>query len=139
MKVEIVEKVHAKRGGYCHLCHKTTVRRAYGSTGRGAWEVDHLKPRSKGGTDHLNNLEVAHVECNRLKGNRSNETVRAEFGVKGLPLTQKQFEEKKGENQLAGFLGGGALGGWLFGPGGAVVMAVVGALAAGPESHVDLP
>ena len=32
--------------------------------------VEHLVPRSKGGTDDLSNLRVAHHTCNVRKGNR---------------------------------------------------------------------
>jgi 5-methylcytosine-specific restriction endonuclease McrA len=34
----------------------------------GAWEVDHIRPRSRGGTDYLRNLVPACIECNRSKG-----------------------------------------------------------------------
>ncbi|MGD0496198.1 MAG: HNH endonuclease signature motif containing protein [Candidatus Bathyarchaeia archaeon] len=35
---------------------------------RGAWEVDHSRPLSRGGTDYLRNLVPSCVECNRSKG-----------------------------------------------------------------------
>ncbi len=31
--------------------------------------IDHIKPLSKGGTNDLSNLQLAHVLCNHLKGN----------------------------------------------------------------------
>ena len=34
------------------------------------WEIDHLKPVSKGGTDHLNNLAPTYWHKNRQKGNK---------------------------------------------------------------------
>ena len=34
-------------------------------------EVDHIIPRSKGGTDHKHNLQLLCGNCNRKKGNRS--------------------------------------------------------------------
>ena len=34
------------------------------------YEVDHVVPQSKGGTDHLDNLQLLCSHCNRLKGNR---------------------------------------------------------------------
>ena len=36
-------------------------------------EVDHLIPRSRGGGDHLENLQLLCAHCNRIKGNRSQE------------------------------------------------------------------
>ena len=41
---------------------------AYGKNGPKSWEVDHSKPKSKGGTDHPNNLQALQTEANRLKG-----------------------------------------------------------------------
>ena len=35
--------------------------------------VDHVVPRSRGGTDHLENLQLLCAACNSLKGNRSQE------------------------------------------------------------------
>lgn len=32
------------------------------------WEIDHSKPKSKGGTDHPNNLHILKTKENRLKG-----------------------------------------------------------------------
>lgn len=43
----------------CHLCGFP-----------GADTVDHLIPRSKGGTNHPSNLAPAHMSCNGRRGNR---------------------------------------------------------------------
>ena len=37
------------------------------------YEVDHIVPRSKGGTDHLDNLQLLCSHCNRVKGGRPQE------------------------------------------------------------------
>ena len=43
---------------------------SYGKmTGMG-WEVDHSKPKSKGGTDHLNNLQPMQSHENRRKSDK---------------------------------------------------------------------
>ena len=34
------------------------------------FEVDHVVPRARGGTDHLDNLQLLCSHCNRLKGDR---------------------------------------------------------------------
>ncbi len=36
-------------------------------------EVDHIIPRSRGGTDHLENLQLLCAHCNRIKGDRPQE------------------------------------------------------------------
>ncbi len=37
------------------------------------FEVDHIVPRSRGGTDHLDNLQLLCGHCNRVKGDRPQE------------------------------------------------------------------
>jgi len=32
--------------------------------------LDHIIPRSKGGSDAAENLQLAHARCNKIKGNR---------------------------------------------------------------------
>lgn len=49
--------VFAERGRVCHLCGMP-----------GADTLDHLLPRSLGGTDDLENLAPAHKSCNSSRG-----------------------------------------------------------------------
>lgn len=42
-------------------------RDAYGSHSQYGWEVDHLRPVSKGGTNNLENLTVLHWKNNQTK------------------------------------------------------------------------
>lgn len=47
----------------------------YGSYGKDTdmgWNIDHSKPKSKGGTDHLNNLNPMNSKMNKSKGNNTN-------------------------------------------------------------------
>lgn len=41
---------------------------SYGKPTEKGWEIDHSKPQSKGGTDHLNNLRPLKTSENRKKG-----------------------------------------------------------------------
>ena len=42
-----------------------------------AFEVDHVIPQSRGGTDHISNLQLLCSSCNRIKGNRTMEYLMA--------------------------------------------------------------
>ncbi len=43
---------------------------SYGKTTEMGWEIDHSKPQSKGGTDHLNNIQPLRTSDNRKKSNK---------------------------------------------------------------------
>jgi len=67
---EELSYVFDKNDGYCWHCGKKLAWKNYGRPReRGAWEVDHSLPLSRGGTDYLRNLVPACIECNRIKGN----------------------------------------------------------------------
>lgn len=67
-----IQYVYDKTGGYCHYprCGRKKIARInYGRPHeRGAFEIDHSIPLSRGGTDHRNNLFPACISCNRSKG-----------------------------------------------------------------------
>ena len=60
----------AQRNGLTH-CPLCTVRLSYevGRTANSA-EVDHIIPHSRGGKDHMSNVQVICRRCNQSKGNR---------------------------------------------------------------------
>ncbi len=43
---------------------------SYGKEGEKSWEIDHIKPVSKGGTDSPKNLQPLQTDANREKGDR---------------------------------------------------------------------
>ncbi len=43
---------------------------AYGKNGPKSWEVDHSKPKSKGGTNSPRNLQAMQTSANRRKSNK---------------------------------------------------------------------
>lgn len=65
---DTINEVYDRNDGYCWHCGKKLAFSNYGVIGsRGAWEIDHSVPVSRGGTDRLNNLVPACIECNRSK------------------------------------------------------------------------
>jgi len=65
---EELNDIYDKNDGYCWHCGKKLSFHNYGNPGRkGAWEVDHSVPISRGGTDYLQNLVPACIYCNRSK------------------------------------------------------------------------
>ena len=87
-------KIFHKTGGYCYHCEKKLSWKNYGKlNSRDCWEIDHSLPKSKGGTDHLNNLVPSCIPCNREKSNLTTRQYR------------KQFEPLSEENSGVGLLG----------------------------------
>ena len=68
--------LYRKQGGYCAGCTKQFESRNL--------ELDHIVPKSKGGTDQSENLQLLCNDCNRTKGNRPMEYLRGRIQCREL-------------------------------------------------------
>jgi len=74
---EDLRYIYDKTDGWCRYCNKRLSLVNYGRIGkRGAWEVDHAVPVSRGGTDYYRNLWPACIDCNRDKSDRTAQSYR---------------------------------------------------------------
>jgi 5-methylcytosine-specific restriction endonuclease McrA len=99
--------------GRCHLCKNPLALKHYGAKHFGkptAWELDHQRPRAKGGSDHGNNLRAACISCNRSRQTKSAARVREQNGFAKPPVSA----DKRSDNMfIAGVVG--AVGAAAFG------------------------
>lgn len=66
---EKLNKYYDKAGGRCTHCGKTIRWKHYGDRSKGkGWEVDHLIPKSRGGSNRDGNLAASCWGCNASKG-----------------------------------------------------------------------
>ncbi len=126
---EQLNAIFKRTDGQCHICGVRLCFSNYGQFGRrGAWEVEHSKARSNGGSDRLCNLYAAHISCNREKGVITTRTARAWNGRTKAPLSMKKKEEIRSNNRLGWGTAGALSGAAVAGLPGLVVGAVIGAI-----------
>ncbi len=120
--------IYDRTTGYCHICHKKLAFKNYGIIGsKGEWEIEHSNPQAKGGTNRLNNLYPACIQCNRSKGKKSNKVVRVQHGVTRAPLSKQKRKKAKIGNAIINGIFGGAAVGSICGPVGAILEGLFGA------------
>ena len=131
MKSDRLDRIFSRTDGRCHICRKRLCFDNYGAIGkRDAWEIEHSHPRSKGGTDHLNNLYAACISCNRSKGNATTASARSGNGYRTAPLSK----QKKQQNTLKGGIAG-SLAAFFVPPPLRLVALVAGAAAGALLGH----
>lgn len=124
---EQLEAIFDRASGKCHLCHGRLAYSNYASFGRrGAWEVEHSKPRALGGTNRLSNLFPTHISCNRSKGSDSTRAARSRNGVRRAPLSTEARGAERLKNGISGAVLGAFLGGAALGPPGALLGGFIG-------------
>lgn len=73
-----------KTNGKCCYCGKQTLKlyrnRKENRSNPLRATIEHIKPKSRGGTYALKNLTIACSECNGLRGNKTLKTFRKHFG-----------------------------------------------------------
>ncbi|SRR6266852_3964708 len=125
---ERLERIFDRTAGRCHICWGTLAFKNYARFGeRGAWEIEHSNPRSKGGSDRLSNLYAAHITCNREKGAMRTKTARAWNEQTRAPLSRTKRQQKHEENTWAGAGVGALSGAAVGGPIGFVIGGIAGA------------
>lgn len=45
-------------------------KHSYGKQGPKSWEIDHKKPKAKGGSNHQRNLQILQTKANRKKSDK---------------------------------------------------------------------
>ncbi len=124
---DTLNRIYDRTDGYCHLCGKKLSFINYANFGaKGAWEVEHSVPRSRGGTNHLNNLYPACISCNRNKAIQSSRTTRSQYGRKRAPYSRPKKEQLKRSNIIRSGVIGGFIGS-LVGPLGIAIGTAIGA------------
>lgn len=63
----------ARQAGLCALCGKPMPKSRFELAHARLWKkqrpsYDHIRARSRGGADRLVNLQLAHAQCNKRKG-----------------------------------------------------------------------
>lgn len=129
--------IYDRTSGKCHICHGALAFRNYGCLeSRGAWEIDHSRPKAKGGSNHGNNLRAACISCNRSKQAVSARAARRDAGFRRPPLSAEQRKKVKIRAVLGAAGVGAVLGAKLAGLPGFWVGGLIGALF-GDDNNPD--
>ena len=79
-RAKLKNQLYGEQEGLCNLCHTWFEIQHF--------ELDHIFPRSKGGQDWIDNFQLLCGNCNRTKGDRSQEEARALLAArKGIDLS----------------------------------------------------
>jgi hypothetical protein len=90
--VRVREMYSQRDGGKCHLCGGP-IEDAHDAPDEFRPSLDHLTPRSKGGSDYPSNIRLAHETCNRGRRDRSIEEYR-ELLAKGKTVAQARYPDR---------------------------------------------
>ena len=70
-----------------------------------ATEVHHIKPKSKGGTNELQNLQSINHECHKLETSHHNnfKGIGKKIGLDGFPIVEEKKEAKQNPQSRSGW------------------------------------
>jgi 5-methylcytosine-specific restriction endonuclease McrA len=75
-----IKVIFDKTAGHCHFCGDPLILAKYGWSNLddldGAWELDHIIQKGKGGLENTFNCLPACVRCNRLRWHRKGQDLR---------------------------------------------------------------
>lgn len=85
-----IKKIYAEREKMrCYICGKEmTYSDETNISDSKRPSLDHVKPKSKGGTDYPSNIRAVHISCNKSKGNKE------QFQEQFQELNQEQFQDE---------------------------------------------
>ena len=72
-QLSLFDDLWQKQHGLCAICGEPMPKGRFDTPHATVWKkkrptFDHIRPRKKGGSDAPENLQLAHAECNRTKG-----------------------------------------------------------------------
>lgn len=72
-KSEVFTDLWQAQSGICALCDTPMLKNRFEALHARIWAkqratFDHIVPKSKGGSDETENLQLAHAQCNKIKG-----------------------------------------------------------------------
>ena len=90
-----ITELYGRQAGYCFICYKHREVDLL--------TVDHIEPQSRGGSDHINNLQLVCQKCNSAKGNKSyEEAIAVQWKKDGTMWEKRKHEAEQAIHKLLG-------------------------------------